>query len=86
MGVNDPLTREEINQIADEVVRRQESEESTEKIWWKDKRKRGRVILVALMLATFFGLETFAHMGWSHRLFEICTDCIADFILFGSIE
>jgi hypothetical protein len=31
-------------------------------------------------------LEGSLHMSWSHRIVEIATDCLSDFILFGSIE
>ena len=54
--------------------------------WLHDKHKRNRVLLVAAMAGIAFILEEHFKLSWGHRLAEIGTDCIADFLLFGSLE
>ena len=78
------LTNCDIKAIAKEVIR-QEDEKPTSS-FWHDKRKRTRVILVGAMIVLAAVLEHKFALSWSHRIFEIGTDCIADFLLFGSVE
>lgn len=92
------ISQADIDAITNAVTKRIESTQEENSIvgtlhplrdkhsWLRDGKKRHRVMAVAAMVAIAFFLEEYCKLSWGHRLFEIGTDCIADFLLFGSLE
>ena len=80
------LTGADISRIAAQIISQQEETRKEDRNWWKDNAKKYRVILVTIMIVVFFATEHYFHLKFAHKAAEVGIDCVADFLLFGSVE